>query len=92
MANFVITYDLNGPRPSHKEMDEHLRKVTTRHARILESVWWVSSAGTAEQLRDRVKTILGNEDLLLVVEANSAAWTRLLVDGKSLVDAWRQAA
>lgn len=30
MANFVITYDLNGPRPSHKEMDEHLRKVTTR--------------------------------------------------------------
>ena len=35
---------------------------------------------TAAQLRDRVKTILGSEDILLVIEAKSAAWTNLLVD------------
>ncbi|BCG75051.1 hypothetical protein MesoLj113a_62090 [Mesorhizobium sp. 113-1-2] len=92
MANFVVTYDLNGPRPSHKEMDDHLRKLVANRGRILETVWWVEYPGTAAQLRDQVKTILGNEDLLLVIEARSAAWTKLLVDEKSLIEAWKRAA
>ena len=92
MANFIITYDLNGPRPSHKEMDEHLQKLVANRGRILETVWWVSYSGTAAQLRDQVKTILGKEDLLLVIEAKSAAWTSLLVESGSLVKAWTKAA
>lgn len=91
MANFIITYDLNGPRPSHKEMDEHLKRVTVNRGRILETVWWVSYSGTAAQLRDQVKTILGKEDLLLVIEAKSAAWTSLLVTDSSLQEAWKKA-
>ena len=27
MANYIVSYDLNGPRPSHNEMDEHLEKL-----------------------------------------------------------------
>ena len=92
MANFIVTYDLNGPRPSHKEMDEHLKRVTANRGRILETVWWVSYSGTAAQLRDQVKTILGKEDLLLVIEAKSAAWTSLLVTDSSLLEAWKKAA
>jgi hypothetical protein len=92
MANFVLTYDLNGPRPSHKEMDDFLKALTVNRGRILETVWWVDYPGTAAQLRDRVKTILGPEDLLLVIEAKSAAWTSLLVDGNSLIAAWAKAA
>ena len=92
MANFIITYDLNGPRPSHKEMDDHLRKLTANRGRILETVWWVSFQGTAAELRDRVKTILGREDLLLVIEAKSAAWTNLLVGDAALMEAWKKAA
>lgn len=92
MANFVITYDLNGPNPSHKEMDKFLEALTANRGRILETVWWVDYPGTAAQLRDRVKTILGAEDLLLVIEAKSAAWTKLLVEGNSLVAAWKSAA
>lgn len=92
MANFIITYDLNGPHPSHKEMDDHLRKLVANRGRILETVWWVEYSGTAAQLRDQVKTILGKEDLLLVIEAKSAAWTRLLVDSNSLLTAWNKAA
>lgn len=92
MANFVITYDLNGPKPSHKEMDDHLRKLTANRGRILETVWWVDYPGTAAQLRDQVKTILGREDLLLVIEATSAAWTKLLVDNEAFLEAWRKAA
>lgn len=92
MANFIITYDLNGPRPSHKEMDDHLRKLTANRGRVLETVWWVDYPGTAAELRDRVKTILGREDLLLVIEAKSAAWTSILLDGQSLATAWNNAA
>ena len=92
MANFIITYDLNGPSPSHKQMDDHLRKLTVNRGRVLETVWWVDYPGTAAELRDQVKTILGQEDLLLVIEAKSAAWTKLLVDNGSLKEAWGRAA
>ena len=92
MANFIVTYDLNGPFPSHKQMDDHLSRLTARRGRVLETVWWVDYPGTAAQLRDQVKTILGNEDLLMVIEAKSAAWTNILLDGSALVEAWRKAA
>lgn len=92
MANYIITYDLNGPDPSHHEMDQFLEKLTVNRGRVLETVWWVDYAGTAAQLRDRVKTILGDEDLLLVIEAKSAAWTKLLVRGDSLKEAWNATA
>ncbi|MER9865895.1 hypothetical protein NKJ35_01625 [Mesorhizobium sp. M0136] len=92
MANFVITYDVNGPRPSHKEMDDFLKALVANRGRILETVWWVDYRGTAAELRDRVKTILGPEDLLMVIEAKSAAWTKFLVDGNALVKAWANVA
>ncbi|MER8894212.1 hypothetical protein [Mesorhizobium sp. M0676] len=92
MANFVLTYDLNGPRPSHKEMDDFLKALVVNRGRILETVWWVDYPGTAAQLRDRVKTILGPEDLLLVIEAKSAAWTKLLVTNAVFKTAFEKAA
>lgn len=73
-------------------MDDFLKALTANRGRILETVWWVDYPGTAAELRDRVKTILGPEDLLLVIEAKSAAWTKLLVDGNALVAAWAKAA
>lgn len=92
MANFIVTYDLNGPHPSHKAMDDHIRSLSIRYARLLETVWWVEYSGTPVQLSDAVRRILREEDLLLVVEAKDAAWTRLLIDGNVLVEAWRAAA
>lgn len=92
MANYIITYDLNGPYPSHKQMDDHLEKLTAKRGRVLETVWWVDYPGTAVQLRDQVNTILGREDLLLVIEAKSAAWTKLLINSDSLIAAWNEAA
>ena len=92
MANYIITYDLNGPFPSHKQMDEHLAKLTPHRGRILETVWWVNYSGTAEQLRNQISTILGKEDLLLVVQAASAAWTKLLVPDTTFKQAFEKAA
>jgi hypothetical protein len=92
MANFIISYDLNGPRPSHQEMDRFLERLVAKRGRVLETVWWVDYPGTVVQLRDQVKTILGHEDLLLVIEAKSAAWTSLLVHSESFQAAFNAAA
>lgn len=92
MANFLISYDLNGPNPSHSQMDDLIPKLAVTYARVLETVWWVDFPGTAAQLRDRLQTILGKEDSLLVVECKSAAWTNLLVDSQAFKIAFEKAA
>lgn len=88
MANYILSYDLNGPRPTHKEMDEHLEKIGVARARVLETVWYVAYPGSLSSLHDHVKSILQKEDLLLVVEAKDATWTSLLVDTQSLKNTW----
>lgn len=92
MANFIVSYDLNGPNPSHKRMDQLIPQVAATYGRVLETVWWLDYPGTAAQLRDRLKTILGAEDLLLVAECKSAAWTKLLVDSEAFKKAFNKAA
>lgn len=92
MANFLITYDLNGPNPSHKLMDEAVSRLGIKCARVLETVWWLESSNTAVGIRDHLQSILGKEDLLLVVECKSAAWTGLLVDSESFKSAFNKAA
>ena len=92
MANFIVTYDLNGPNPSHKKMDETIHHLAATYGRVLETVWWLDYPGTAAALRDRLKTILGTEDLLLVIECKSAAWTKLLVNTEALKNAFLKAA
>jgi hypothetical protein len=92
MANFVVTYDLNGLYPSHKQMDDHLQQISIRYGRILETVWWVEYAGTAAQLRDQIATILGKEDLLLVALTASASWTKLLIPDVAFKQAFEKAA
>lgn len=90
MANFIVTYDLNGPYPSHQDVDQLLRELGA--SRVLETVWWVPWNGSAAGLRDRVMTILQNEDGLMVCKASALAWNSLLVDSKAFKDAFNKAA
>lgn len=90
MANFIVSYDLNGPRPSHKEMDEHLATLGTARGRILETVWYVGYRGTALDLFRHVRSILGREDRLIVALASEAAWENLLISDASVKQAWQQ--
>ena len=92
MANMLVTYDLNGRYPSHRQMDDLIPKLGVASGRLLETVWWLDYPGTAAALRDRLQTILGSEDLLLVVECKSAAWTKLLVNNESFKSAFNKAA
>lgn len=88
MANFFVSYDLNGAWPSHKDVDEHLCKLPGEKARLLETVWYVAFPGTAEQLRQYMDMLLSANDQVLVVEAVEAAWRNILVEDQALKDAW----
>lgn len=89
MPNFIVSYDLNGPNPSHHEMDEHLSLASWKYGRLLETVWYVrTDTHDYVSLRDYVASILGSEDQLLVVECRAAAWQNLLVTDASLKAAW----
>ena len=88
MANFIVSYDLNGPYPSHQQMDDHIRQLPCRYGRILETVWYVGFAGTRQGLFDYVRSILSPNDQLLVVDCLDASFVNLLVNQQEFVDAW----
>lgn len=91
MANYFVSYDLNGPRPTHAQMDEHIRAVSGKFGRVLETVWYIGVHGhTAASLRDYLGSILGSEDRLLVAECLEASWSNLLLNSPSLKEAWRE--
>lgn len=90
MANYIVSYDLNGSTPSHDEMDKHLQKLGAAVGRILETVWYVGYSGSLSDLYDHVKALLSSNDLLFVVEGQEATWNQLLVETGSLKTAWNQ--
>lgn len=92
MPHFLITYDLNGPRPTHKEVDEHLSKIATQRGRVLETVWYVRSGGTAEQLRNYLEQLLSENDQVMAVQISDAAWRNLLVTDAAMKSALQQPA
>lgn len=36
MANYIVSYDLNGSRPTHAEMDKHMGEAGWAHVRFAE--------------------------------------------------------
>ncbi len=90
MANYFVSYDLNGKTPTHAEMDEHLKKLGKKCIhRVLETVWYVNYAGTLQQLADYVNSILSSNDRLLVIEAIDCRLRNLLVPDKTIQDCWK---
>jgi hypothetical protein len=88
MANYILSYDLNGQVPSHEQMDKHLRNLGAAVGRILETVWYVGYSGSRDDLFQHARSILSNNDLLFVAEAQEAIWNQLLVESQSLRTAW----
>ena len=92
MANFIVSYDLNGSYPTHQKMDNHIRSLTSNCARLLESVWWVEFYGTPAELFNKIYSVASPNDRLLVIEANDGCATNLLVPVDALKEAWKTAA
>ncbi|CAM3514412.1 hypothetical protein AGR4A_Cc190039 [Agrobacterium tumefaciens str. B6] len=88
MANYIISYDLNGQRPTHAEMDKHIEKLGTCAYRILETVWYVNSTKTRQDMATYVSAILSNNDSYIVVDATDMSFRKLLVSDQKLIDCW----
>jgi hypothetical protein len=83
--NFFISYDLNGPRPTHAEMDKHLAKAGA--VRVLETVWHMKGQ-TKEAVFAYVDQLLSQNDRLLVIDAADARFRNLLVPDATIQGRW----
>lgn len=90
MANFIVSYDLNGPNPTHKQVDELLASLGATRGRILETVWYVGWNGSCEDLCNAVNGILSNDDQLMVGEMKEMWWRNLLITDESLQESWAE--
>ena len=88
MANYFVSYDLNGKNPTHAEMDKHLKKLGKCVLRVLETVWYVRTTKTQSELFDYAGSILTQNDRLLVVSASNCEWHNLLVSDAELQNCW----
>lgn len=88
MANYIVSYDLNGPSPSHKQMDDHIGKSGWTRGRLLETVWYVATNQTASEVYAYINSILGLNDRLIVIKAETASFRNLLINNDSLKNAW----
>ncbi len=90
MANFIVSYDLNGPYPTHNQIDQHicgLRPVFVT-ARILESVWYIAGPTTDVALRDYLLQVMSPNDRVVVARTPAIAWYNLLVSNQPLKQAF----
>lgn len=92
MKNFIISYDLNGPNPTHARMDEHLKAcpICVNYGRILETVWYFKGNTTAANLSGYVNKILSSNDRVMVVEGGGAAFQNLLISDQAVIDTWNK--
>lgn len=88
MANFFLSYDLNGKTPTHSEMDKHLQALGGTVRRVLETVWYIRTAYSQTQVFDHANAILSENDRLLVITAQDARFRNLLAPNKTIQDAW----
>ena len=88
MANYFVSYDLNGRSPTHAEMDVHLKKLGRCVHRVLETVWYVETSKSQTDLFSYVESVLSANDRILVIEASNCRWRNLLVADKAMQDCW----
>lgn len=88
MANYIVSYDLNGSTPTHHQMDQHLEKAGYTRGRILETVWYVKTTEDLATLFRYVNQILSVNDRLIVVHALNAHLRNLLVENNALIKEW----
>lgn len=90
MANYFVSYDLNGAAPTHAAVDKHMNSSGWQVGRVLETVWYVGTSDTSDAIYNYMGRILSPNDGLLVIEATDVHFRKLLVDEDSLLEAWRE--
>jgi hypothetical protein len=73
MATLMVGYDLNKPDQDYEKLINYLKGLGTwwHH---LDSTWLVVTNMTAKELRDKLKTLIGAADELLVLDVTDDIW------------------
>ncbi|MFD1794726.1 SinR family protein [Paracoccus aurantiacus] len=79
MTTYLVGYDLNREGSNYSEKNKALIELIKDEANgywhHLDSSWIINSSKTATLLRDRFKTVLDDDDELLVIKVSApAAW------------------
>lgn len=90
MANYVVSYDLNGKIPTHEQMDKHIAASGWDRGRILETVWYIGTSATIEEVYAYFNAILSPNDRIIVVRGAQAHFRNLLINNSSLQEAWKR--
>lgn len=76
MNIFIITYDLIAPDKDYQSLYEAIESYK-EHAHPLESVWFVKTSSSAENIRDHLKSYLDSNDKIFVAEIDDWASKRI---------------
>lgn len=79
--NLLISYDLMSPGQNYETVIKEIKKLGG-WAQVHYSLWYVRSDLSAVEARDRVKTVMDDNDKLFVADMKAAAW-RMLDDDVS---------
>lgn len=84
MSSKVIEYDLRNPGRNYDALYEAIKSYGT-WAHLTESTWFVKTAETCVQIRDRLLSVMDSNDRLFVGELTGvAAWRNLICDNDYL--------
>ncbi|MER0217466.1 MAG: hypothetical protein DU481_15165 [Nitrosomonas sp.] len=73
MTVYCVSYDLNKQGQNYHALYEELKKLPWAHP--LDSTWLIATSESAQQLSDRLRKHLDNNDFILVIEVtNYAGW------------------
>lgn len=76
MRTYLISYDLANPNAKKHAIAREIMSVGQSWARPLEQTWYVKSDVNAEEIEDKIRWMLGDEDgLLIQAVANEAVLT-----------------
>lgn len=75
MPVYNVSYDLNKPRQNYDDLIKEIES-SPGACHVLESTWMVKTSETAEQLSNRLRAHLDENDNLLVIETvdNKQGW------------------
>ena len=72
MAVYLITYDLNSTGQKYEEVIQTIKDAATAYCSYWKSSYLIKSSLTANQIVDKIKPHLDNNDKLIVVEAKTS--------------------
>lgn len=82
MANYVIAFDTAAHAAAAEKRIQSLEPGKAR--KLLDSVWFLHSAKSGEQIYEHVNSALGEGDRLIVIESAAATYRDLLTPALEL--------